>query len=319
MAKKKDGQSRRNKLFNMSKIAKLAFDLDDSSKSCVTNKYESSNKIIEIKDVIYCDQDSEICKLDIFKPELVIDAKLPVLVNVHGGGWITGDKKWRVGQGKLFADMGMCVINVNYGLSPKYKYVDALRHVVKAMKWLENNAEEYSFDLDNVFVTGDSAGGQIACQLCATLHNRTFLERLGAEPVNFKIKGAMLHCGAYDFDGLKKTYLARDIIYDMTGVEYDKIDEYEFKDLLYTLPWVDENFPQKVFIVYGKNDVFVGKHHIPLIERLKELGKEVVEYYGKFPGVHCFHLYYKTKESRKMYALEKKYLMSIVRDKEEKK
>ena len=321
MAKKKAEQSttRKRKIVNMSKIAKLAFDLDDSSKSCVTNKYKNSNVIIETKNVVYCEDEPQICKLDIFKPELVVDAKLPVLVNVHGGGWITGDKKWRVGQGKLFADMGMCVINVNYGLSPKYKYVDSMRHVVKAMRWVEDNAKEYSLDLDNVFVMGDSAGGQIACQLCAALHNQTFLDRLGEKPVNYTIKGALLHCGAYDFDGLKKSVLARDIIYDMTGVSHDKIDEYEYKDIIYTLPWIDENFPQKVFVAYGKNDVFVGKHHIPLIGRLHELGKEVVEYCGKFPGVHCFHLYYKTKESKKMYVQEKKYLMSMVRENKEEK
>lgn len=319
MAKMKDGQTRRKKAINTSKIAKIAFDFDDSTKSCITNKYKSSNVILEIRDLIYCPEECDICRLDIFKPELVVDAKMPVLVNVHGGGWITGDKKWRVGQGKLFADMGMCVININYGLSPKYKYEDTLRHVVKAMHWLEDNAEAYNLDLENVFVMGDSAGGQIACQLCAILHNKTFLDRLGATPVNFRIKGALLHCGAYDFDELKKSSLAHDIIYDMTGKEHDEIDDYEYKDLIYTLPWIDEDFPQKVFVAYGKNDVFVGKHHIPLLKKLKELGKEVVEYCGTFPGVHCFHLFYKTSESKAMYLEEKKYLMSMVRDKKEQK
>ncbi|MDE5549510.1 MAG: alpha/beta hydrolase, partial [Clostridia bacterium] len=297
----KSGKSRRRKIFNTSKLAKVVFDFDDAAKNCITNKYKSSNVILENKDIVYCDEDPMTCKLDIFKPELVIDGKMPVIFNVHGGGWITGDKKWRIGQGKLFADMGLCVINVNYGLCQKYKYVDSLRHIVKALHWLEDSAEEYGFDLDNVFLMGDSAGGQIACQICAALHSESFLGILGEEPVKFSIKGALLHSGAYDFDGLRKKSVFHDIIYDMTGMEHDKCDEYEYKDLLYTLPWIDESFPQKVFVAYGKNDVFVGKHHIPLIARLKELGKEVVEFHGKFPGVHCFHLFYKTRESRKLY------------------
>lgn len=315
----KKAEKKKKKLFkkwkiNTAKLAKLIFDFDDGAKSFITNKYKSSNKIITTNDIVYFAEEPKICKLDIFKPELVVDAKMPVLVNVHGGGWVTGDKKWRIAQGMLFADMGMCVININYGLSPKYKYVESLRHAIMAMRWVENNAEDYGLDLDNVFITGDSAGGQIACQICAVLHNKTFLDRLGLEPVGYKIKGALLHCGAYDFDDLCKNPLAYDIIRDMTGKEHDKIDEYEFKDLVYTIPWIDEDFPQKVFVAYGKNDVFVGKHHLPLLARLKELGKEAIEYRGNFPGVHCFHLFYKTTESKRMYEEEKKYLMEAVRE-----
>ncbi|MDE6188854.1 MAG: alpha/beta hydrolase [Clostridia bacterium] len=299
---------------NTSKVAKILFDLDDTTKSCVTNKYKSSNKILTDRDVVYCAEESDICKLDIFKPELVVDAKMPVLINVHGGGWITGDKKWRVAQGHLFADMGMTVININYGLCPKYKYHESIRHVVKAMHWVENNAEEYNLDLDNVFLMGDSAGGQIACLICAVLHNQAFLDKIGEKRVNYQIKGALLHCGAYDFEDMLQNSLAYDIIYDMTGKQHDQIDDYEYKDMMYTIPWIDADFPQRVFVAYGKNDVFVGRHHLPLLARLKELGKDVVEYKGTFPGVHCFHLYYKTRESRRMYRAEKQYLMEVVRN-----
>lgn len=296
-----------------SKLAKLIFDIDDNVKGFVTNNYKSSNKIYETTDIVYCPEEGEICNLDLFKPELVVDVKLPVIINVHGGGWVTGDKRWRVAQGKIFADMGTCVINVNYGLSPAYKYHQSLRHIFLALRWLEDNAEEYKLDLDNVFVMGDSAGGQIACQVCATLHNKDFLARLGVEPINFRIKGALLNCGAYDFDDLLKNPMANDIIKDMTGKEVDLIDEYEYKDILYTIPWVDEDFPKKVFISYGKNDVFVGKHHLALLKRLDELKKSYVTYCGTFPGLHCFHLFYKMSESKAMYVEAKKYLMEIVR------
>ena len=299
--------------FKSSKIPKIAFDLDDATKSFLTNKYKSSNKIHVINDVVYYPDEAEVCTLDLYLPELVVDAKLPVIFNVHGGGWITGDKIWRVGQGKIFADMGVCVINVNYGLSPTYKYHQSLRHVFLALKWLENNALEYNLDLDNVFVMGDSAGAQMACQLCATLHKKVFLEKLEVESVDFNIKGAILNCGAYDFEDLYNGSMAIGIIEDMTGKKRELLDEYEYKDMLYTIPWIDEDFPKKVFISYGKNDLFVGKHHLALLKKLDEIGKSYVTYRGTFPGVHCFHLYYKTAESRAMYLEAKKYLMDMVR------
>ena len=296
-----------------SKLPKFAFDVDDKTKAFITNKYKSSNKIHAIHDVVYYPNEAEICNLDLYMPELVADVKLPVIFNVHGGGWVTGDKRWRVAQGKIFADMGTCVINVNYGLSPAYKYHESLKHVFLALRWLEDNAEDYKLDLDNVFVMGDSAGGQVACQICATLHNKDFLARLGVQEVGFDIKGAILNCGAYDFEALYGSPMAMGIIKDMIGKEPNLIDEYEYKDMLYTIPWIREDFPDKVFISYGKNDVFVGKHHLALLNKLDELGKSYVTYQGTFPGVHCFHLFYKTSESRKMYVEAKKYLMETVR------
>lgn len=307
-------KKRKKGFYNTSKLAKLIFDLDDNAKSFITNKYKSSNKILVDEDIVYNVSESDICKLDIFSPELVVSAKMPVMINVHGGGWVTGDKKWRVAQGKIFADMGMKVINLNYGLCPKFTYDQSVRHILLALKWLEDNADDYGIDLDNVFIMGDSAGGQIACQICAVLHNAEFWQRLGLTPVKFRFKGALLLCGAYDFEELYKAPIARDIIEDMTGVRYDDIDEYQYKDMLYTLPWIDEDFPEKVFIAYGKNDVFVGKHHIPLLKRLDELGKSYDLYCGKFPGLHCFHLFYKVAESKAMYVEVKKYLMNAVRN-----
>ncbi len=315
-SRQRDRQERKvakKRKISTSKLAKLVFDVDDSVKSFITNSYKSSNKIIEITNVIYDPAESDVCMLDLFKPELVLNSPLPVLVNVHGGGGVTGDKRWRVAQGRIFADMGMCVININYGLSPKYRYHQSLRHVLTAMKWLENNAKEYNLDLNNVFIMGDSAGGQIACQVCAVLHNKEFFARLGVDCVYYRLKGAIINCGAVDFEDFYKNPMAIDIICDMTGKELENIDEYEYKDLLYTIPWIDADFPQKVFVSYGKNDIFVGKHHIALFKKLDELGKNYVQYCGNFPGLHCFHLFYKTSESKGMYIAAKKYLMDLVR------
>ena len=194
--------------YNTSKLAKLIFDFDDNAKSFITNKYKSSNKILVQEDIVYHASEADVCKLDIFSPELVVATKMPVMINVHGGGWVTGDKKWRAAQGQLFADMGMKVINLNYGLCPEYTYDKSVKHILLALRWLEDNAEQYDMDLDNVFIMGDSAGGQIACQICAVLHNKQFWERLGLEPVKYSLKGALLLCGAYDFAELYSAPIA---------------------------------------------------------------------------------------------------------------
>ena len=78
-------------------IAKLAFDFDDRFKDVFTNNVKTVNSISVEKDVVYDDALPDVCTLDIYCPPLKGREKYPVLVDVHGGGWITGDKHWRRG------------------------------------------------------------------------------------------------------------------------------------------------------------------------------------------------------------------------------
>ena len=187
-SRQRDRQERKvakKRKISTSKLAKLVFDVDDSVKSFITNSYKSSNKIIEITNVIYDPAESDVCMLDLFKPELVLNSPLPVLVNVHGGGWVTGDKRWRVAQGRIFADMGMCVININYGLSPKYRYHQSLRHVLTAMKWLENNAKEYNLDLKTSLLWAILQAARLRARYARYCTIRSFLQDL--ESISFII------------------------------------------------------------------------------------------------------------------------------------
>ena len=73
-----------------------------------------------IKDISYNDQYAE-CKGDIYFKEGAKEP-MPVIVNVHGGGFVKGDKKHRKSIAHLYADRGWFVWNINYRLSPKHKF-----------------------------------------------------------------------------------------------------------------------------------------------------------------------------------------------------
>lgn len=286
-------------------IPKIAFDFDDWFKDWNTNGYKPQLNIAVKNDIAY--DECEACTLDLFIPPSVEGEKYMALINIHGGGWITGDKRKRRGLGLLYADMGLLVVNINYGLCPKYKYHESVQHCFKALKWVYDHADEYDIDTDKIFVTGDSAGGQLACLLMATQNNAEFRQKLGVKDSPARIKGGVLACGAYDTDAMLKNPMAKCLIEDMTGVTPKNIEEYPYYFAMRTIDLVDKDFPDDVIITYGGYDAFVGGYEVPLAHKLDDLGKRYFVHRGAFPGDHCYHLYYRRKTSRQFYDLQRDY------------
>ena len=294
-------------------IAKLAFDFDDRFKDVFTNNVKTVNSISVEKDVVYNDTLPDVCTLDIYCPPLKGRDKYPVLVDVHGGGWITGDKYWRRGLNRAFADMGLCVISPNYGLSPRFKYPECVKHLFACFKWICDHAEERRLDLDNVLITGDSAGGQLACLVLAIQNNAEVKARIGAVDSPLRFKGGMLVCGAYDPDSMAKNILSNKLFLEMTGYGRKYLREFKDYDLMNPVNFVGKDFPADVMVAYGRFDAFVGGNEKILFKRLNELGIPYREYRAKGAGEHCFHLWhYRRPISRKFFELARDYVADKV-------
>lgn len=294
-------------------IAKLAFDFDDRFKDVFTNNVKTVNSISVEKDVVYDDALPDVCTLDIYCPPLKGREKYPVLVDVHGGGWITGDKHWRRGLNRAFADMGLCVISPNYGLSPRFKYPECVKHLFACFKWICDHAEERRLDLDNVLITGDSAGGQLACLVLAIQNNAEVKARIGAVDSPLRFKGGMLVCGAYDPDSMAKNLLSNKLFLEMTSYGRKHLREFKDYDLMNPVNFVDKDFPADVMVAYGRFDAFVGGNEKILFKRLNELGIPYREYRAKGAGEHCFHLWhYRRPISRKFFELARDYVADKV-------
>jgi len=90
-------------------------------------------------------------------------ATLPVLVWLHGGGWVFSsiDTHDRLGR-EYAAASGMAVVMVEYGLAPEAKFPQALLEAEGVVKALAENAEIWGIDPQRIFIGGDSAGGNLA-------------------------------------------------------------------------------------------------------------------------------------------------------------
>lgn len=119
-------------------------------------------------DIVY-GEDAERQILDVYRPRDKAGV-LPVIVSVHGGGWVYGDKERYQYYCMDLACRGFAVVNFTYRLAPEYKFPAALEDTNQVFAWVLDHAEEYGFDRTRVFGVGDSAGGPQSGALCRCLH-----------------------------------------------------------------------------------------------------------------------------------------------------
>jgi len=100
-------------------------------------------------------------RLRMYRPTL--DAVLPVMLYIHGGGWTlfsidTHDRLMR----EYAARSGVAVIGIDYSLSPESKFPAALEEIAAALVWITEHADELGVDPQHILVGGDSAGANLS-------------------------------------------------------------------------------------------------------------------------------------------------------------
>ena len=98
--------------------------------------------------------------LDIYMPEDKKD--VPVIVYIHGGALLMGNKSWGEVIGNKVAESGIGLVSVNYRLSPEFQHPTHLNDVAAATAWVINNIEAYGGNPQKVYIGGHSAGAYLA-------------------------------------------------------------------------------------------------------------------------------------------------------------
>jgi len=127
--------------------------------------------------------------LDVYYPNNVKKDKYPLILVIHGGGWSHMDKRdWNVYPSFFGLEKGFMVISINYRLAPKNKYLDIVNDVFAAYKYILDNSEELKIDVNNIFLTGSSAGGNLSLILAFREYGKQ----------RYNIKGVAALCPAID-------------------------------------------------------------------------------------------------------------------------
>jgi len=100
-------------------------------------------------------------KLDVYRPNTA-KSPTPVVMFIHGGGWVEGEKEEDVLELLPYLQMGFAAVNVEYRLAKVSPAPAAVEDCLCALHWIGRNAKKYNFDLNKIIVTGGSAGGHLA-------------------------------------------------------------------------------------------------------------------------------------------------------------
>lgn len=153
------------------------------------------SKSTKFKDIPYA-QDSPKQKLDIYVPKKP-STKMPVVVFIHGGGWVLGSKS---NQGKTWAyafiRCGLIFVSINYRLSPKATWPEHIIDCKLALAWVKENIDKYSGDPEKIIVSGGSAGGHLASLAALTPNDKNF--QPGFEQKDTNVFGCLSLYGVYD-------------------------------------------------------------------------------------------------------------------------
>jgi acetyl esterase/lipase len=119
------------------------------------------------KDIGYAGAESPRQALDLYLPRTPkSDKPLPVVVNIHGGAWLAGDKSQGVGAiAGLVASGDYAAASVGYRLSGEATWPAQIHDCKAAIRWVRANAEKYHLDPDRIGVIGGSAGGHLVAML----------------------------------------------------------------------------------------------------------------------------------------------------------
>lgn len=132
------------------------------------SKKEYPTDSVEYKDIPYIADGDTYHLLDCYVPEQwdKDGKKHPVIIDIHGGGWYYATKDLNRFFCLHLARKGFIVFNISYRLAPKVHWIDQVQDCMAALKYISEHMEEYGGDPENVFLTGDSAGGNLS-SLCA--------------------------------------------------------------------------------------------------------------------------------------------------------
>ena len=153
----------------------------DSCKNRVALPYVENGDPAQVLDIYYADESVR---------------KDAVLIDIHGGFYIAGDRRNNRAFASVFLKEGYDVVLLEYRLNDgKRDVADELSDCAAALDFLAANAGELGLNRERMFLTGDSAGGHLALYIAEGTQNRT----LPVRPMEFKTAGVLLNCPAYDF------------------------------------------------------------------------------------------------------------------------
>lgn len=262
---------------------------------------EKFSGITSVKDIKYSNKgNGSLTSGDLyFKTDFIGDGKKrPVIVYIHGGGFIKGDKNYRVSISEYYASLGYYVFCIDHRMPPEAPFPENIADCVDALNFLPTLSEKFPLDLDNIVLTGDSSGGYMCAYLAALKFNEGLSEKISCPEVRVNIKGLMLMCGIYDVDVLMSGKKMFGVIPQTASMllgfelksDFSNLAEYKYAKYVSPSEFVNENWCPS-FIAWADDDIVCIGQGEPMAKRLEKACPYCETYHCKgMINNHCFHL-----------------------------
>lgn len=215
---------------------------------------------------------------DLYRP--IDKPNAPVLIWLHGGFFIAGDKKGVENVCASISAKGYNVIAMNYALAPENKYPTAIIQLDEMITHIKLKYPE--MNTSKIALAGDSAGGYIVAQYCAMLSNKEMQSTANIHLVNSKqdINACVLVCAPIDLGMLYGVNAKLDLLLPIFGRAYfgkgKWHDNNKFKHTK-TIDYVTSDFPP-AFLTDGNHFSFESQNKL-LGEKLNNVGAACEELY----------------------------------------
>jgi acetyl esterase/lipase len=139
-------------------------------------------------------------RLDIYRSRLAPPQGAPVMLYVHGGAWVIGNKREQ-GKPMMYelVNRGWVCVTINYRLSPKSDWPNHIIDVKRAIAWVKEHVAEYGGDPTFVAISGGSAGGHLSALAALTPGDATW--QPGFEDADTSVHAAVPFYGVMDMTG----------------------------------------------------------------------------------------------------------------------
>ena len=248
-------------------------------------------------------------KLDLYLPRS--EAKLPLIIVIHGGAFSAGDK---VGENPApFLAEGYAVASLNYRLSQDAIFPAQIEDCKAAVRWLRANAAKYNLDPDRFGAWGSSAGGHLVAMLGTTGETKVFDVGENLD-VSSRVQAVADWFGPTDFIQMDAHRLPNGQVHDAADSPESRLiggpiqQSKEKVAKANPITYITKNTPP-FLIAHGDSDPLVPHHQSELLEAALKKVEVPVTFYTVKGGGHGFRDATADSMRREFFA---KYLKSAV-------
>ena len=154
----------------------------------------------------------------------------PILIDIHGGGFISNDKELNHLFGNYIAQKDFVVFNINYRLAyPEYTVFDQIVDIDCALKWIIKNAKNYNANTNEIYIAGHSSAGVLAVMEALLCKSKNLIKDYNLGERNYDYKGIILDCGLMNFYKNNIAYWGMRRMIFPKQYKYDK----RYKDMVF--------------------------------------------------------------------------------------